>query len=243
MALKILITNDDGIYAEGIKLLVDEAKKYGSVMVVAPKVEQSGMSHALTLRKPMEIKKIKLFDGVDSYYVDSTPADCVRYAYYGLKYDFDILLSAVNKGYNVGDDIMYSGTAAAAFEASSMGKKAIAFSCCAESFDGFKAYIDKVISFVMDNKLLDEWNLYNINFPQNPKDIKITEVGGCNFITYYDFIDGMYYQTGDNITESNIEKLHLDTACVMNSYVSITPLTHVRTNETVYKKIKNINKN
>ena len=63
MALKILITNDDGIYAEGIKLLVDEAKKYGSVMVVAPKVEQSGMSHALTLRKPMQIKKIKLFDG------------------------------------------------------------------------------------------------------------------------------------------------------------------------------------
>ena len=135
MALKILISNDDGIYAEGISLLINEAKKYGSVMVVAPKEEQSGKSHALTLRKPMEIKKIDLYEGVESYYVDSTPADCVRYAYYGMNYDFDILLSGVNKGYNVGDDIMYSGTTAAAFEASSMGKKAIAFSFVSSDID------------------------------------------------------------------------------------------------------------
>lgn len=242
MALKILISNDDGIYAEGISLLINEAKKYGSVMVVAPKEEQSGKSHALTLRKPMEIKKIDLYEGVESYYVDSTPADCVRYAYYGMNYDFDILLSGVNKGYNVGDDIMYSGTTAAAFEASSMGKKAIAFSCCAESFEGFKLYIDKVFEYFSVHKLLDEWNLYNVNFPENPKGIRITEVGGCNFNTYYDFIDGMYYQTGDNVTESDINKLHLDTSCVMNSFVSITPITHIRTNEKVYNKLKNINK-
>lgn len=240
MDLKILITNDDGIYAEGIKYLIEEAKKYGTVLVVAPKEEQSGKSHALTLRKPMEIKKVDIYD-VEAYYVDSTPADCVRYAYYGLKYDFDLLLSGVNKGYNVGDDIMYSGTDAAAFEASSMGKNAIAFSCCAESFEGFKSHIKAVGEYFKDNMLLNEWNLYNINFPEKPKGIKITEVGGCNFITYYDFIDGMYYQTGDNVTESDINKLHLDTSCVMNSYVSITPLTHVRTNEVVYNKIKNIN--
>lgn len=242
MALKILISNDDGIYAEGISLLINEAKKYGSVMVVAPKEEQSGKSHALTLRKPMEIKKIDLYEGVESYYVDSTPADCVRYAYYGMNYDFDILLSGVNKGYNVGDDIMYSGTTAAAFEASSMGKKAIAFSCCAESFEGFKLYINKVFEYFLEHKLLDEWNLYNVNFPESPKGIRITEVGGCNFNTYYDFIDGMYYQTGDNITESDIKKLHLDTSCVMNSFVSVTPITHVRTNVNVYNRLKNINK-
>jgi len=239
MAVKILITNDDGINAEGLKLLVDKAKKFGEVMVVAPKVEQSGKSHALTLRKPMEIKETDVFGDIKSYYVDSTPADCVRYAYYGLKYNFDILLSGVNKGYNVGDDIMYSGTAAAAFEASSMGKKAIAFSCCEESFDGFKSYINETIKFFAINNLLNEWNLYNVNFPKNPKGIKITEVGGCNFTTYYNIIDGFYYQTGDNVTESDVNKMHLDTACVMNSYVSITPLTHVRTNLDIYKKLTN----
>ena len=71
MDLKILITNDDGIYAEGIKYLIEEAKKYGTVLVVAPKEEQSGKSHALTLRKPMEIKKVDIYD-VEAYYVDST---------------------------------------------------------------------------------------------------------------------------------------------------------------------------
>lgn len=238
MALKILITNDDGIYADGIKLLVDFAKEYGEVLVVAPKVEQSGMSHALTLRKPMEIKEVDVFEGIKSYYVDSTPADCVRYAYYGLKYNFDILLSGVNKGYNVGDDIMYSGTAAAAFEASSIGKKAIAFSCCAESFNGFKEYMDKVVTYFKGNNLLEIWNLYNVNFPEKPLGIKITKVGGCNFTTYYEEKDGYYYQTGDNITEKDPSKIKLDTSCVMNSYVSITPITHVRTNLDVYNKLK-----
>ena len=79
-------------------------------------------------------------------------------------------------------------------------------------------------------------DLVYINFPEKPLGIKITKVGGCNFTTYYEEKDGYYYQTGDNITEKDPSKIKLDTSCVMNSYVSITPITHVRTNLDVYNK-------
>ena len=74
-------------------------------------------------------KKVNLFEGIDSYQIDSSPADCVRYAYYGLKLDFDLVFSGINKGFNVGEDIMYSGTCAAIFETESTKRNGIAFSC------------------------------------------------------------------------------------------------------------------
>lgn len=236
---KILITNDDGIQAEGIKLLIKEATKYGTVLVVAPKTEQSAKSHALTLRTHFEVGKIDTL-GVDAYYVDSTPADCVRYAYYGLNYDFDILLSGVNKGYNVGYDIMYSGTCAAAFEASSLNKISIAVSSHADSFEGFINYASMVYKFFKDNKLIDKWQMYNINFPISPKGIRVTSQGYCNFVTYFVDNGNGKCQVGDNITDNNPNNLHLDTSCVMNNYVSITPLTHERTKYEVYDTIKNL---
>ena len=83
--MKILLTNDDGIYAEGLKHLVEWAKTKGEVVVVAPKSEQSGKSHSIEIHKGFGFKKVDLFEGVESYYVDSTPADCVRIAILGLK--------------------------------------------------------------------------------------------------------------------------------------------------------------
>lgn len=242
MALKILITNDDGIYSEGIKLLVEAAKSLGEILVVAPKTEQSAKSHGIILRKEIEVKKINHFDRIEAYYVDSTPADCVRYAYYGLKYDFDILLSGINRGYNVGYDIMYSGTVAAAFEASSMGKIAVALSSDSKSFTGAIKYLPKVYEYFKQNGLLAKWNLYNVNFPICPQGIRITEQGGCNFTTYFlDSKEGKI-QDGDDITNSRKDNIYLDTACVRNDYVSITPLTHIRTQKEVYEKIKTLNK-
>ena len=78
--MRILITNDDGIYAEGIALLVEWAKVLGEVTVAAPKVEQSGKSHAINFTAPVEIRKVDVFSGVEAYEVDSTPADCIRFA-------------------------------------------------------------------------------------------------------------------------------------------------------------------
>ena len=128
MALKILITNDDGINNIGIRLLANWAKQYGEVTVIAPKVEQSAKSHAIDIRGAFEIKKVPFMEGVEAYSVDSTPADCVRFGVIGLKQKYDLVLSGINKGVNVGDDIVYSGTCAAVFEAARMGLKGIAFS-------------------------------------------------------------------------------------------------------------------
>ena len=104
--MRILITNDDGINSPAIKALAIWAKKHGEVTVVAPKIEQSGKSHGIEIIKPIEIEKVDLVDGVTAYSVDSTPADCVRYGIIGLKKEYDLVLSGINRGYNLGKDIL-----------------------------------------------------------------------------------------------------------------------------------------
>lgn len=239
--MKILITNDDGIYGEGLSILVEKAKKYGDVVVVAPKEEQSAKSHCINIRSKIECKKIDIFDGVESYVIDSSPADCVRFAYYGLKLDYDIVFSGINKGYNLGEDIMYSGTCAAIFETESTKKIGIAFSTTKDSFEGAIKYFDETLEFILKNKLLEYNKIYNVNFPKDSKGIKITKQGGCNFDTFFELCnDDNYLQKGIAIFENDPNKTFLDTAAVMNNYISITPLTSERTNIEVFKKISNI---
>lgn len=233
--MKILVTNDDGYNATGIKLLIEKAKKYGEVFVVAPINEQSAMSHAITVRR--KIKYVKYDD--HSYAIDSTTADCVRFASYGLKLDFDIVFSGVNKGFNVGEDIWYSGTLSAVFESDSIRKKAIGFSCDKEGFDGFIEWFDKVMEFINKNKLFDYCNLYNINFPINPKGILLTHQGKCNFDNYFNFDGDYVYQDGYPSHDNNKLKLDIDVPCVMNDYISITPMTSDRTDFNAYEAIKN----
>lgn len=117
--MKILITNDDGIFSEGLAILTKWATKLGEVYVVAPSQQQSGKSHAITIHSPFEISKVTLGLGEkEAYAVDSTPVDCVRFATLGLGIQFDLIFSGINKGYNLGEDILYSGTVGALFEAS-----------------------------------------------------------------------------------------------------------------------------
>ena len=121
--MRILITNDDGYSAEGIRALALWATKLGEVTVIAPKVEQSGKSHAIDFTRPIEIKEVDEIPGVRTVYVDSTPADCVRFAVLGRKEKFDLVISGINRGLNIGRDIIYSGTVAAVFEAAALGTK------------------------------------------------------------------------------------------------------------------------
>ena len=107
--MRILVTNDDGVNAQGIKILANVAKKFGEVVCVAPIYEQSGKSHCIDIKEPFVVKKYNdILPEVKTYVVDSTPADCVRIAYYYLKEDFDIVFSGINNGYNLGEDILYS---------------------------------------------------------------------------------------------------------------------------------------
>ncbi len=142
--MKILLTNDDGIQSEGLMIVAKWAKKLGDVTVSAPKFEQSGKSHSIDIHNPFEVKKVDYLDGVRAFSVDSSPADCVRFATLGLHETYDLVISGINKGLNLGEDIMYSATNGAIFESCTRGLKALALSTHAQSFDDAQAWLDRI---------------------------------------------------------------------------------------------------
>ena len=187
--MRILATNDDGIYAEGFRHLVSWAQKIGEVTVCAPKGQQSGKSQSLNLHSSFEVKKVEYPGAVEAYYVDSTPADCVRFAFDVLGH-FDLVLSGVNCGYNIGDDIAYSGTCGAMFDAAFWSSKAIAFSCSFSSFDSFPKYINRVWECFESNNLLEKADLWNVNFPDIVEGITFTRQGGAYVQDHFHRVEG-----------------------------------------------------
>lgn len=239
--MKILITNDDGVNALGIRLLAEWAKKLGDVTVVAPKVEQSAKSHAIEIVKKIEIKQVPFMDGITAYSVDSTPADCVRFGVLGLGEKYDLVLSGVNKGVNVGADIVYSGTIAATFEAVRLGIPAIAFSAFYDDQENAVKHLDAVYEYIMRNKLLEENPLYNVNIPYNVQGIRVTEQGSFYFSDRFIKLDeeDMYMQDGEPIPDEFPDDINRDTVAIVNGYISVTPLAITRTNMQVFEKWKN----
>ena len=152
--MRYLITNDDGINATGLKILAKIAKNFGDVICVAPLTEQSAKSHGLNIRTTYSVEQVAdIIPGVKSYAVDSTPADCVRVAHYYLNIDYDIVLSGINNGYNLGEDIMYSGTLGAAEEGVLLGKKGIAFSAARNKFEGLEEALCNIFQYINNEKL------------------------------------------------------------------------------------------
>lgn len=238
--MRILITNDDGLYADGIALLAEWAKTKGEVTVVAPKVEQSGKSHAIDFTRPIEIKRVDLWEGVRSYYMDSTPADCIRFAVLGMKERYDLILSGINRGFNLGKDIVYSGTAGAIFEGGRLGIPGIAFSTDPTTLDGARAHLDRAYNFIMENNLLDESMLYNVNLPNAHGEIRITKQGGVYFHDEFTYLGDDIWEQGGYIIQDNEGDDTLDTDSVRDGFVSITPLASGRTNYPAFKRIKDI---
>ena len=239
--MRILITNDDGINAPGIRLLAEWAKSIGEVTVVAPKVEQSGMSHAIQFIDPIEIKKVPFIDGVEAWSMDSTPADCVRFGIAGLEREYDLVLSGINKGVNVGVDLVYSGTVAAIFEAARLGARGIAFSTFPDSQDFASQYFDKVYRFITDNDLFTDNLIYNVNIPDTVNGIHLTYQGSHYFSDTFKKSEGdMYLQVGCRIDDVCPDDIKRDTVAIHNGYISVTPLLHTRTNMGVLESHKNI---
>ena len=229
--MRILITNDDGIYAPGIRLLAEWAKTLGEVTVVAPKVEQSGMSHAIQFVKPIEIKRVDLMEGVEAWQMDSTPADCVRFGIVGLEREYDLVLSGINRGVNVGIDLMYSGTVAAIFEAGRLGAKGIAFSTFPHSQEFASKYFSKVYDFINDNGLFDKNPIFNVNIPDEVVGIHLTYQGSPYFSDVFKKGEGDYYiQAGEKIEDVCPEDIKRDTVSIHKGYISVTPIITTRTN-------------
>jgi 5'-nucleotidase len=235
--MKILITNDDGFHAEGLQLLVEKAKKYGEILVVAPLVEQSAKSHSICVRRGIKIAQSTQFSGIKSYVVDSTPADCVRYAYYGLHEDFDIVFSGINRGFNLGDDIFYSGTVAGANEGALTGKKAIAFSSDWQGYEGAITHFEAVMEYIFQHKMLEKADVLNVNFPRQVKGIKIAKQGYTHYDCRFDQENEEYFQRGKPRFDLEKEKTDSDVHAINDNYITITPLTIDRTDLLAYNEI------
>ena len=240
--MRILITNDDGIYASQLLPLVQWAQKLGEVMVVAPKVEQSGKSHGIEIHTSFEAKQVDLFPGVTAWAVDSTPADCVRLAVLGFYEKFDLLISGINRGLNIGCDIMYSGTVGAVFEAQALGiPQAIAVSTSPDAYEGIVTHMDRVWDYLQEKRLFDYHPYYNINIAKKAGDFRITRQGG----PYYsdDFRpdpNDMFHPMGKDVFQDT-GSMELDTDAVLrDGCISIMPLTICRTDMPVFEKLRNI---
>ena len=238
--MKILITNDDGIASPALTKLAAWARNLGEVTVVAPLCEQSGKSQSIDFRNPMKIKKLISDDGSEMWAVDSTPADCVRFGVIGLEEKYDLVISGINRGYNLGDDIAYSGTVGAIFEASRVDIKAIALSTGTEGFENAFAELDSVYKYIMDKKLLEHASLLNVNIPTSCSNgVAMTRQGKTFYSDRFVKCDGedMYVQAGEPIYNAD-DDLSVDVNAIRKGYVSITPLTAKKTDLVVYEKIK-----
>ena len=235
--MRILITNDDGVNAAGLIPLIKWAQKLGEVTTVVPKFEQSGKSHGIELHKPYEAKQRQLEPGITVWTVDSTPADCVRFALLGLKQQFDLCISGINRGFNIGTDMVYSGTVGAACEACALGLQAIAVSTPPSYYEKAVNHMDKVFDYIFSRKLLDICNIYNVNIPPQAGDIRITHQGGPYYSDDYVHVEGDLYQAAGKCVYQDNGDLNLDTNAVMHGYISISPLTIDKTNMAVYQTL------
>ena len=225
---RILVTNDDGVHSEGIKALADAMQALGEVTVVAPLVEASAIGHALTLRRPLRIETI----GDRVYAVDGTPTDCVNIAITSVLRGMpDLVVSGINKGWNLGDDVTYSGTVSGAFEAALLGSPGIAVSLqkTGRGFDFAEAARGaQIVAQSVLEKGLPLRTFLNMNVPQGKiKGFKVTVQARRNHVTKVDErVDprGQRYfwiEEGQNDWEPHDRS---DFQAVRDGYISVTPL-------------------
>lgn len=231
--MRILLTNDDGIHAEGLAALRVALRDLGDTMVVAPDREQSGVSHALTMNRPLRIRD--LGDGV--FTVDGTPTDCVLLAVRGLPSKRhgrpDLVVSGINHGSNLGDDVTYSGTVAAAMEGSLFGIPSLALSLDLQGVAGFAAaaaLARRLIARILERPL-PKGLLLNVNFPDRPAEeiagVRITRLSSriypSDIEERKDPLGRPYYWIADRsaVWTGGEES---DYGAVQAGFVSITPL-------------------
>ncbi len=238
----LLLTNDDGISSLGLAFLYKTISDLGAVWVVAPLTDQSASSHSFTLRKPIKVCPIK----ENWFGVEGTPTDCVLVSYHGLlKKKIDLVVSGINNSPNLGEDVLYSGTVAAAIEASILGIPGLALSTLAKDFRQNQREMRDFIRFLVTDILkrgLPKKTFLNVNFPKGEiRGMKITTLGKR---IYQDLAIETKNEKGERcfIIEGSMgyqPRRGSDFEAVYSGYISITPLhldmTHYRELK-LYKK-------
>jgi len=231
MIMKILVTNDDGIHAQGITALADALTNLGTVAVVAPDRERSAIGHALTLHHPLRAVKL----GPRSFSVDGTPTDCVNLGIHSLL-DFkpDLVISGINRGGNLGDDVTYSGTVSAAMEATLMGIPAFSVSLVTggegENYQAAASFAAKLAGIVFAEGLPNDTFL-NVNIPDLPAEKLLPPLITSQGKRLYEgmIIDKVdprgrnYYWIG-SVDLNFIDIEGSDYAAVSRGHISISPL-------------------
>jgi 5'-nucleotidase len=225
---RILITNDDGVDSEGIHVLAAALRALGEVTVVAPLEEASAIGHALTLRRPLRVERRA--EGV--YTVDGTPTDCVNLAVtHVLEARPDLVVSGINKGWNVGDDVTYSGTVSGALEGALLGMQAIAVSTENHrntfAFDQ-AAEAARVLAVAVLAQPMPRFTLLNLNLPHRPhRGFRVTVQAERNHVTtvteHRDPRNRAYYWLGEGLNEWQPHD-RSDYQAVRDGYASVTPL-------------------
>ena len=228
----ILVTNDDGIDAIGIRKLVSITKKIGNVVVVAPDSPQSGMGHAITVVDKLRLVKYDLFNDIESYKCSGTPADCIKIAkHHVLKNEkIDLIVSGINHGSNSSISVLYSGTMSAAIEGAIESTPSIGFSLCDfnpnADMDHFDKYAIKIIENSLFNGIPNSIAL-NVNIPKKSKD-KIKGIKICRHANAYweekfdkrldPYGREYYWMIGNFVNNDNVNDN--DEWAINNNYIS-----------------------
>jgi len=245
----ILITNDDGITAPGIRNLVDAVKDLGKIVVVAPDKPQSGMGHAITIGHPLRLHAVQTFEGIEAYQCTGTPVDCVKLAVDKVLHRKpDICLSGINHGANHSINVIYSGTMSAAVEAAIESIPSIGFSLLDYSieadFSAAKLYARNIVIKMLNTKL-DKHTILNVNFPAvSPNLIRGVKLCRQAYAKYEeDFLERddphgrkYFWLTGEFV---NFDRgRDTDVWALKNNYVSIVPVQFDMTNYVLKTKLE-----
>lgn len=243
----ILICNDDGIGADGIKALAKEIKKFADVIVAAPHTQQSAVGHSITMSSPIRVKEVLVFKDFYGFAIEGTPADSVKLAVHTLLKDkkIDLLISGINQGANTAINTIYSGTVSAATEGTILGIPSIAISLTSYTYTDFSlaAKFASRIAKVIIKKGLPKGTLLNVNVPaiKKIKGVKITRQGKSSWDDTYEIrIDPgnrkYYWLTG---SMRKIDKTtEFDVKAVDEGYISVTPIHYDLTDYKLYEEMK-----
>ena len=254
--MRILIVNDDGIHAKGIRTIAARLATKHDVTVVAPDSEKSATSHAITIHRPLRVSNAHPagLEGIPCYVIDGLPVDCTKIGLaHIMKEGVDLVVSGINHGHNLGSDIIYSGTVAAGLDAVIMGCRGMAVSIAAS----FPMHIDTaaiVAENIIDSGLFSDAPddiLYNVNVPDVPvEELKGLRASRQGKTVYADAIEvrcdprgNDYYWMGGRLIEDQTEE-DTDVSLVRRGYASITPvkydLTHQEGLEKLFCKIEKL---
>jgi len=233
--MRILLSNDDGVQAEGIQVLAAHLQAIGEVIVAAPDRQRSAAGHGITLHKPLFVERVHTDANYQAYGISGTPADCVKLGCNQLFQDIkpDIVVSGINQGGNLGTDLLYSGTVSAAIEGAVQGLPAIAVSLCGYrdlQYEEAAQFTVKLVQQVMKNGLLAD-TILNVNVPKTPavgeREVRITQLGTRRYQNQYDVRSNPrgtpYYWLAGELKDVPNEP-DSDVQAIQDNAISVTPV-------------------